>query len=185
VVENIGVLGNDNVVYNQIERLRQAYEKGQQPAPQLIVIAAGTNDAWFIKKRPQVFEKTVSQVFAQQDSLTTCLPVDKVLSLAEAVRYDCELLLETFPDAQLLLLTPLQSVAVATELIGRVGDIIEGCAQKMSLSVIRMDREGSVDAAAERVTKRYTYDGTHTSEEGARHNGYLVAQRVKEMMKTE
>ncbi|MCR4602539.1 MAG: SGNH/GDSL hydrolase family protein [Prevotella sp.] len=185
LVQDIGVLGDDNVVYNQIERLKEAHEKGRQPAPQLIVVAAGTNDAWFAEKRPHAFDKTVAQAFTQQEGPAASKSVNEVLTLAEAVRYDCELLMEAFPDARLLLLTPLQSTAVTAELISRTGDIIEGCGRKMELAVIRMDHDGCVCATDERVKKRYTYDGTHTSEEGARRNGYLVAQRVREMMKTE
>jgi len=185
LLENIGTLGDDNVIYNQIERLKEAFEKGQQPAPQLIIIAAGTNDAWFVEKRPQAFDKSVAEAFARQEGFVTDRPVGEVLTLAEAVRYGCEMLMEAFPSARLVLLTPLQSTAIASELISRAGDIIEGCAHRMAVSVIRMDREGCVYATAERVKKHYTYDGTHTCEEGARRNGYLVAQRVKEMMKTE
>ena len=50
--ENIGILGNDNVIYNQICRLEEAIFNGSQPTPQLILILAGTNDAWFLKSRP-------------------------------------------------------------------------------------------------------------------------------------
>ena len=53
--ENIEILGNNNVIYNQICRLQEAVEGGDQAIPQLILIMAGTNDAWFQKQRPKAF----------------------------------------------------------------------------------------------------------------------------------
>ena len=40
VVEDIAVLGNDNVIYNQIARLKRACDEGRQQTPDLIIIAA-------------------------------------------------------------------------------------------------------------------------------------------------
>ena len=181
LTENIGVLGNDNAVYNQIERLKQACKEGLQTVPDLIIVAAGTNDAWFADKRPQAFSRSVDEAFSQQDGLLTGEQPSHELTLARSVRYGCELLMEAFPQAQIVLLTPLQSTAAPAQLITKVGDVIEECAHRMALGVVRMDREGCVYAARERVKKTFTKDGTHTNEAGARRNGYLVARKLKMM----
>lgn len=179
--ENTGVLGNDNVMYNQIERLKEACERGEQAVPELIILAAGTNDAWFAKERPGAFDVSVGEAFLPPTDSIVSRPAAKVCSLAESVRYGCELLRTAFPDARLVLLTPLQTTAAPAELIAQAGDIIEACAERLQAQAIRMDRESCVKAEAERVKRRYTYDGTHTSEAGARQNGLLVAKRLKEI----
>ena len=176
--ENIGVLGNDNVIYNQICRLQEAVDSGVQSRPQLILIMAGTNDAWFLKSRPKAFAKTVCEVFSTEGSTITDRPVHDILTLAESVRYGCELLRAAYPDARIILLTPLQSVAAGRDPITKAGDIIACCAHRMSLPVIRLDKEGGIEATQEKEHYSMTTDGTHTSEQGARHIGALIAKRI-------
>lgn len=182
VRENTGKLSNNNVIYNQINRLREACKSGGQPEPDLIIIAAGTNDAWFASSRPKAFSNTAEQAFARTDGFITARRVGEVLSLAESVRYGCEMLMESFPDAQIILLTPPQSVQADAALLRRAGDIIEECARRMSLCVIRQDFTSGIYRAREKRSFKYTYDGTHTSEEGARRNGYFIANQVKTML---
>ena len=181
VKENIGKLGNDNVVYNQICRLEEACRNGLQPSPHLIIISAGTNDAWFHDQRPQAFSMTAEEAFNPSDRFITDREARTVLSLAASVRYGCEMLMERFPDAQIVLLTPLQTTAAPYNLIRQAGDIIEACADRMCIGTVRLDKLGSVYDVRERRQKTYTYDGTHTSEQGARRNGYMVAAQVNAM----
>lgn len=169
-LENISVLGNDNVIYNQIERLKEAIDSGVQPQPQLILMMAGTNDAWFQKDRPKVFDVTAEEAFAI-DNLK-CRPISQIISLAESVRYDCELLQAVCPQARIILLTPMQSAAAGRANITRAGDVIEDCGRLLHLSVIRLDQE-PVD----------TKDGTHTTELGAKHIGTYIAQEVATLLK--
>lgn len=181
--ENIEILGNNNVIYNQICRLQEAVDGGIQTIPQLILIMAGTNDAWFQKQRPKALSMCACQAFNTDKGTMTDRPVNDVLSLAESVRYDCELLRVAFPEVQIVLLTPLQSVAAGTENITKAGDIIECCAHKLGLSVIRLDKDGFIDATKEKVKHRLTTDGTHTSELGARQIGSFIAQQVTALLK--
>ena len=88
------VLSDNNVIYNQVNRLKKAYEAGEQPRPDLIIIMAGTNDAWFR------FEGVKGEL---RDGRGT--KVTDVQRLEGAVRYDCELLRELFPDCRLVLST--------------------------------------------------------------------------------
>ena len=108
--------------------------------------------------------------------------IDEILTLAEAVRYDCEWLSHFFPEAQIILLSPLQTTAAPTELIHQAGDIIEECGRRMSINTIRQDYGSCVNAMHEKEVYRYTYDGTHTSVEGAKRNGYYIARQVKSML---
>lgn len=178
--ENIGVLGNDNVIFNQIYRLKEAVSCGQQTSPSLILIMAGTNDAWFTKARPQAFSMTAEEAFITDTIINR--PVWQVLTLAESVRYGCELLKTYYPEARIILLTPLQSVAAGTVNITKAGDIIEDCGRQMGLSVIRLDKDGIIDAKQEKQQYRLTTDGTHTSEQGARQVGSFIAQQITALL---
>ena len=178
-LEYTEVLSDDNVAYNQIVRLKEAFESGKQPAPDLIIISLGTNDAWFTKRRPGLFDISSEQAFA--DSLITLRRPSEVLSLAESVRYACELLKQTFPHAQIVLLTPMQTTATSTENITLTGDIIEQCGALMGIQSVRLDKESPVKSQHERTAKRFTTDGTHTSEEGARINGLIIAAKVRSL----
>ncbi|MBQ9560640.1 MAG: SGNH/GDSL hydrolase family protein [Bacteroidaceae bacterium] len=180
--EDTGVLSDDNVIFNQVWRLRDAVRRGEQACPDLILIAAGTNDVWFPQKRPRVFAQRVDEVFAATGEPDLTAASEAWQTLAGAVRNGCEMLQESFPDAQIILLTPMQSTAIETADITKAGDVIEACGMRMNLSVIRMDREGCVNRMREQRRMRYTYDGTHTSEAGARRNGRYVANRVRSLL---
>lgn len=176
--ENTERISDNNVVFNQVERLIDAWTRGRQPEPQLIVIAAGTNDAWFPQYRPDVFSCDVAQAFEEPDSIFSKRTPDTVRSLAEAVRYDCTLLMRIFPHAQIVLLTPMQSTAIPDLRLFSTAETIAKCGEILSLAVVRQDKESCVSAARERTARCFTVDGTHTNVEGARRNGYYLARRI-------
>ncbi len=180
--ENIGRLGNDNVVYNQVCRLFEACKADSQPQPDVILIAAGTNDAWFQAERPQVFDLSASQAFQTSISDFLQRKPNTLLSLAESVRYSCELLMQRFPQARLILLTPMQTTQASFELTEKVGTIIEQCAHRMSIPVIRQDYLNGVYNLREASSPLRTYDGTHTSVEGAKRNGYFLARQIEALL---
>lgn len=180
LIENTGSISNDNVIYNQVLRLKEAVNKGVQTIPDIIIVSAGTNDAWFKNKRPGLYSKSVDDVF-KDNSFSTGKSVNKVTSLAESVRYNIDIMREAFPNCKFVLLTPMQSTSVPTSEINKVSDIIESCAERMNVKVIRLDKESCVKRELEMRNKKYTYDGTHTSELGAKNNGFLVADRISKM----
>lgn len=177
--EDIGVLGDNNVIYNQVLRLKEAYDSHIQPLPNLIIIAAGTNDVWFLDQRPQALSQAADAAFRSK-AIDQDTPASQVLTLAASVKYDCDMLRRFFPEAKILLLTPLQTTAADVKLIHSAGDIIEGCAMKLGADVIRQDKVMKVVSSAERKKHRYTYDGTHTSELGAKSNGEYIAKYLME-----
>ena len=164
-------LGDDNVVYNQVLRLVQDCDAGRQPQPALILISAGTNDVWFARQRPLALTATPADTASADPRLLT-----------GAVRHDCRLLQQRFPEALIVLLTPMQSTAVADSLVSRAGDALADCARRLGLPCIRLDRESCVVSRHERAKRVFTYDGTHTSVAGARQNGRLIARRVAAML---
>ena len=105
----------------------------------------------------------------------------EVETLAESVRYGCEMLMGLCPEAQIVLLTPFQSVQ-AGNTIFKVSDLIADCGQRMGLNVIRLDRQSGIYAAQEKKQHHLTTDGTHTSEQGAKRVGIFVARQLTTLL---
>lgn len=177
--EYTGVLANDNVVYNQVERLVEACDQQRQAPPTIIIISAGTNDAWFNAQRPAAFTQSAADAFADSDSTLLRRQPAEVLTLAASVRYCCTLLHQRFPAARLVLVSPMQTTAAPDSLIHQAGDLIEACAHRLQALTIRLDKDSRVVSAQEARRKVYTTDGTHTSLRGAKYNGRLIADRVR------
>ena len=98
----------------------------------------------------------------------------EVVTLAESVRYGCELLMALCPKTQIVLLTPFQSVQ-AGNTIFKVSDLIAQCGHRMGLNVIR-------HAEQEKNRHHLTTDGTHTSEQGAKRVGTFVARQLATLL---
>ena len=180
LTENIEVLGDNNVVYNQVCRLKYAYAVGKQPVPELIIISAGTNDAWFSQHRPYAMQRRKASDNQRENTLS--LEPSKNLTIEESIALCYELLREDFPDAEIVLLTPLQTIKVDKSIIEFVGELIESVGIGLGCYVIRQDLEGCVRSNEESKEKVNTYDGTHTSERGARLNGEMIACKVCEFI---
>ncbi len=182
VVQNTGVLADDNTIYNQVERLAEAVESGAQEMPTLIIIMAGTNDAWFSSKRPGAFDMTAAEAMdiADDDEVVAMAP-GRITSIALAVRNNVCRLEKIAPYADIVLVGPLQSVQAPDELIAKTGAIIEDMGQEMELPVIRLDRDFEIDSSKEAKKKFLTTDGTHTSVEGARRLGAFIADQIRSL----
>lgn len=162
IKENIGVLGDNNVIMNQVERLRKATAEGKMVSPDIIIIAAGTNDAWFKDKRPGAF-----------------IDDGTYMSLHGAVTNNCEQLKSLYPNTRIIVLTPLQTTAADLSLIRKAGDIIQTAAERLGAEVIRQDKVMKVDCKREKTKHLYTYDGTHTSIKGAKSNGEYIGNWIR------
>ncbi len=178
LVENIGKLGDNNVIYNQVQRLIE----DTSASPDIIIISAGTNDMWFITSRPEALSSSVDEAFAMPVDDITELEPNELGALATAVRYNVLTLQQAYPQAHIVLLTPMQSTSVPTASITQAGDIIEECGKRMDCTVIRLDKLSKVEAQSEAKRKVYTSDGTHTSQKGAKSNAALIAGILKNML---
>lgn len=174
-----GSLADDNTIYNQTARLAGAIASGEQPIPSLIIIMAGTNDAWFHNKRPGAFDMSAEEAMqvCDDDALIAMEP-GQVTTLALSVRHNVALLRRMAPDATIVLVGPLQSVQAPDNMIIAAGGIIESMGRELGLPAIRLDRDFELDSAKEAVKKHLTYDGTHTSVEGARRLGAFLAEKI-------
>lgn len=157
------VLDNDNVVFNQVLRLLDDAACSPEKQPDLIIIFAGANDAWFAPRRPGIFNPDISLgVPAKEAAPSACT------SLASSVMLGCSLLQESFPEAEIVLITPLEMSRTSVARVAKVGDIIEATGDKLGLKVLRADKNVGIRHDIESKTRRYTSDGVHTNAAGAR-----------------
>lgn len=140
--ENTARLSDNNVITNQIYRLQDAVAAGQQAVPTLILIMAGTNDVWF-----------------RQDILST---------LEHVAVDDIYLLQESFPEARIVLVTPMQNTKVSAELVRKAADMLEVASIRMGTDLIDASGSDIIDREQELKRSTYTRDGVHTNEAGAK-----------------
>lgn len=169
---------NDNVIYNQVNRFKEAYKNGDQPEPRFIIIAAGTCDAWLERQRPEMYNMTVDKAFKTPVQDLMMKKAHLVTSLAESVRFNCEILRESFPDATIVLLTPIETMLATEARNAKVSEIISECGKQLGIPVIRLDKECPIKCNEERIKKHYTTNGSDTSVEGAQ----MIAKKVLEKL---
>ena len=188
--QDTGRVADDNVIYNQIARLISAVTSGAEPSPQLILISAGTNDAWFPADRPHAFDPAdfslSPSVEAERQGIDCSFPPDTLgvypQTIVGSVRYNFLLLRKHFPKARIVLLTPLQTTAVSLARIRQTADSICLAARSLDIDVVRQERVCCVKRSEELQHHLHTYDGTHTNELGARMNARILSHELTRLM---
>lgn len=156
------ILHPDNIIFNQILRLGKRLAENGQEAPEIIIIMAGTNDAWFSDRFPLIFsENESSDAAADNDPAKVC-------TLSGSVALGCRMLKGMAPECRILIVTPPQNSKVSAESIHHVSDIIEAAALRYGVKVARADQECAITHDREATSPLFTYDGVHTNPEGAR-----------------
>lgn len=170
------ILDDRNVIYNQVKRLeRDVKEEGIQP--DIIIIYAGANDAWFENKRPDCFQGTLEMI---QEVSPGDDPSQR-RSLIESMAQNIKLINEFLPSSSVLLVTPVEMSKVSAEKIHKVSSVIEDVGREMGVKVIRADRGVPIKHAQEKQKHRYTTDGAHTNEAGALLIADFIGEGVSEM----
>lgn len=164
--ENIEVLGDNNVIFNQVERLLESVNSGKDNIPDLIIISAGANDAWFYTERPKIF--------SQINKTVDYLPV----SLLGSIKYNCQLLKRNLPNSTIVLMTPMQMTKCSEDKLRKVSDIIELAGNELGCIVIRTDIDGPISREQELKQFVNTYDGVHTSHQGAIKTAMFVIENL-------
>ncbi len=169
------VLHDDNVLFNQALRLIEAEGDSIRKSPDYIILFAGANDAWFADKRPGIYAKDKSHKYY---SFPTDIKPNEITSLYGSVSMICDMLHHSFPDANLLVVTPLQMSKVSAEKIHVTSDIIEEAAKSKGCTVLRADKEVCILHDVESNSPTYTYDGVHTNAEGAKILGDFILRHL-------
>ena len=167
------ILHDDNVIFNQAIRLIENSD-ATRTVPDLIILFAGANDAWFADKRPGIFD---SPATGQTENLTNRKP-DQATSLEGSIRLVCDILHDRFPDSTLLFVTPLQMSKTDAETIFKVSDIIEKTASETGWITLRADKETGITHLQEMKLLKYTYDGVHTNPAGAKILGEFILGKI-------
>ncbi|GFN32613.1 SGNH/GDSL hydrolase family protein [Paenibacillus xylaniclasticus] len=164
----------NNVIGNQVQKIIvNAY-----PAPDIIIIAAGTNDV-----NQTVSDNDIESQFYGSDGSN--MPLDDVdrKTFAGAIRYAVEKLRALYPNAQIFLCTPLQRANELTSnnypIIKNKGDIIKRMGLRLSVPVIDSMECGVYGQYA--VTGSPTLDhndGLHLSPIGAKKVGEYNARKI-------
>lgn len=182
-LENIGVLGSNNIIYNQVERLAGAIKKGTQPVPGMVIISAGTNDVWFHAERPDALSSEAASIDGINLDSIANLPPSHLRSIPMAVASAVTHIRRFAPETMLVVLTPMQCIHISDELLLKLSTLIELTCSKLDVTAVRMDYISPVSAKLEKIHPKLTSDGTHTSEEGARLNGILLSRILCERVR--
>ncbi|HEY8804741.1 MAG TPA: SGNH/GDSL hydrolase family protein [Clostridium sp.] len=170
-----GSTTSDNVIWNQVNKLIDKVTNLLTPIPHVVIILAGTNDF----SRPIGVATTA---FAGASPITGLAP-GSFLDVATAIRYSCELLLNTYPDVQIILTTPIQRGLDDNSVIFSLGQVIKDCGGNLSTQVIDQGKEcgiyGKYDVGA---TVKYLTDDLHPNAAGREKIGAYMASKLKNVI---
>lgn len=176
------VLHDNNVIYNQAMRLIDATRGMKKVSPDVIILFAGANDAWFSDRRPGIFNDTL-QSLEKEYSIET--DVSTVTSLAGSVALICDILKSEYPSAIIVAVTPLQMSKVSAESVFHVSDVIEKAANSRGCMAIRADKNVGILHQQESLSPTFTSDGVHTNPTGARLLAEYILSHFNKIVKTE
>lgn len=162
----------ENVIYNQVLRLF-----GSDFNPDIVIIFAGTNDAWFEAQRPGMFNESErpDHALGLADNPSDFTTLEGSIRLAGA------LLNQHLSSARVCLVTPPHSGKIPEENITRVSDIIETTGRELGYTILRGDREFGFHHNEESAKPyRNTYDGVHSNEDGARRIADCIKRNILE-----
>ncbi len=173
-----GRLNDKNVIYTQIQRLIDSTSVGMAPRPDVILVYAGANDCWYSDRRPGLFSLSAKEALESAPYPDSIAP-NQVTSLAGSVRLGCDILRKNFPEARIVLMTPIQMVPRSVEEVERVANIIDSVGTGLGLEVLRADKLVGIRHDAEKEQMVYTIDGVHTTPAGAKLIADFVAASLQ------
>ena len=186
VEENTGIISANNCVYNQVNRMIDAINKGTQLIPDYIFVALGTND--FQRGLDKVnTEITIAESlgtdYSNEVNINTCT------TFIKAMRYFHDQIWNIAPDAQVIILTPLQR-GTYLEDMEKAANQIKKCAGYLAYPVIDQFKNSMLSSVSESLGHAknssswdYTPDGLHPSARGAKFIGDWIAQQAKSIMR--
>lgn len=182
ITEDTTSISNDNVIYNQVNRLINDVDNNGVTAPDYIFILAGTNDAWYPSSRPDALADTPASVMSDESVWLNVKSIGSLTSIPKAMRYVAEMIWNKFPNCQVVVTTPLQSTAFTTDRREAIANCIKGSADYLSWATIEQDKVCDISRIREHQGYYMTYDGTHTSEAGAKMVGEILASQLTNLL---
>ncbi len=160
-----GPISPDNVIWNQINK----YIAGGDSDPDIVVIMAGTNDYLRDKGSASV---------AFDGSPQTADPTDK-LTVATAFRFCCELIKSTYPDARIIVTSPIPRAEATQPATEECRTVINDCALQMGIEFIDQYHNIGIYGYGESVSLHYLdADTVHPSEAGNTLIGEFMSRKL-------
>lgn len=161
----------NNVIANQVYQVLN-----NQPAtPDVIIIAAGTNDS-------TTTEEDIEPQFVVSGSYPS-VNVINTRTWSGSIRWAVEKLLTKFPNAQIFISTPLQAVEAERPYASTKakGDKIKEIGRRLAIPVVDTGSECVIYGGFEKNDKtngKYLFDGLHLNIGGAKLVGKYIAKQV-------
>lgn len=187
---NYGSPAADNILWNQVVRMKNDIDNGAD-IPDYIIIAAGCNDAFMYE--------TTEESYAERHTAINGLLSDNVenilntnvgeswygiktptecASIAKTMRWMKDAFVSICPNAQVIICTPLQSHYSSLTTQNEVSQRIDECSQFVSWSTINQGKDCMISRLQEAKGYHFTADGTHPSVLGATMVGHILARKV-------
>ncbi len=182
-----GAQNGNNKIWNQFNRMHDRVMQGEIPAPDVAMILAGINDRYFYPagagEIDTVFDYSVDY---------SAVPVTDPLcqTIAGAVRFTCQAIMNAYPDVRIVIATPLPvggtTVAdiQAGNIISRgIAGVIARSAARMGIPVIDQNAESGI-APYREVGGQYYYfsDGIHLSDKGGLVVGKYLSKKITQIL---
>ena len=173
-IYDITLGSGNNVMWNQANLVIDSVTNLTQPKPNVWLIMAGRNDANFSVG-------DVDTIFDGSDILSQ-LP-NTILEILEGVRYTCETILTEYPDAEIILVTPIQWYGVTNSLWNEQGDGIIEASRRLAVRSIDAGGEcGIYNYFDTDLIHKYQLDGTHPNADGVDKLGNYMLYELKQRL---
>lgn len=186
IVENTGIIADNNCLYNQVNRMIDAINKGTQVIPDYIFVALGTNDfqRGLDKSNNEIIiADELGKDYSKEVNINTCTTYIK------AMRFFHDQIWNVTKDAQIIILTPLQRGEYLSEM-EKAAIQIRKCAEYLAWPVIDQFRGSMMSSVSESLGHKknpsdwdYTPDGLHPSARGAKFIGDWISQQAKSILR--
>lgn len=167
----------DNVIWNQVNRLKADVTAGTVPIPDLIMIMAGANDSF--NASGSIQNGTPSTVFATAAQSST---LSDLANISASIRKTCDDLRTAYPNAKIVLITPFVcgNFSEYTKLIA-IRKVIEECAMYLGLYTIDGSKAGFIWHEEQNASTNLISDHTHLTLLGGRRAGKMIYDELCSM----
>lgn len=164
---------DDNVAWNQFNKLVHLTDDEQIPLPDVIITMLGTNDV-LRSQNVGTFEDSwlEEKIINKEPTYNT--------STAWGFRYLIELLKHKYPQATIIVCTPIQNGGnYANGLLKTVSEIYKETGGKLGIEVVDQYNECGIYGKDESLYGIYTRDNTHPNDVGGKKQGkYLLSKLI-------
>lgn len=169
ISDNMNGFSANNVIWNQLNKLKNDIDNGTVNIPDVLMILAGTNDAI---RGASLGDTSAFTSTSQGTDVTT------LTTLTQSVRYVCDEIYNNYPNCKIIIFTPLPIASAYTSGVNVRNKLIE-CSNILGLDCIDQTYKSGIVWYREVNQNIYLRDKIHLNELG----GELVANFIyKELL---